>query len=361
MTGLVIDARMVQSSGIGTVIANVSRRLIEQNPGWRFVLLGEVSVLARLDWTKAQNVELASFSAPIYSLREQFDIPVRATSGCNVMWSPNYNMLWPWNGRLAVTVHDVAHLALPEMRQSLTKQIYARTMFARVRQRADAILFTSAFSMTEFQRFVGVPKGRQIICPNGVDESWFDAPPFTDAPKRPFILFVGNVKPHKNLMRLLEAYDRIRDVIPHDLKIVGRKDGFITSDDEVVKRVDDFGGRVVFTGHVSNAELRALFAKADALVLPSLYEGFGLPPLEAMAAGCPTLVARAASLPEVCGDASLYCDPRNVNDIGEQMVRLVTDHNVRTTLKARGRERARAFSWTSCANTYRDAFLDLAV
>ena len=351
MTSIAIDARMIRSSGIGTIIANVTPRLIARNPGWRFQLIGDPGMIGQFGWSTAPNVEVVPFQAPIFTIAEQTRFPVARLAPSRVLWSPNYQTPLRWKGKLLVNVNDMGHLVLPEMRNSLAKQIYARTMFARLRLRADAIAHISHFTADEFHRLIGRPRGREEVIHCGVDESWFSIAGAT-VRDRPYILFVGNVKPHKNIARLLDAYDRIRVDIPHDLVIAGRKEGFITGDNTVLNRIAEFGGRVAFTGSISDGEMKQLYAGAAALALPSLYEGFGLPPVEAMAAGVPALVSRAASLPEVCQDAALYCDPLDVEDMAIQLRRILTDQPLRQALCAKGRMRARQLNWDSCAQAY---------
>lgn len=349
MMEIIIDCRMIKSSGIGTVIANVTSRLIARNPGWTFHLLGHPKMLEEFPWTK--HAKITAYTAPIYSVAEQTRFPVAAVKDGSVLWSPNYNFPQRWKGPLIVTVHDLAHLALPEMRHSIAKQIFARLMFRAVKRRARDIAYVSQFTANEFHRLVGKPRGVETVIHCGVDESWFGVNQGT-APDRPYILFVGNVKPHKNLRRLLEAFGSIKGKVPHDLLIVGRKEGFITGDSAVLEQIAHFDGRVKFTGYISDTELKQTFASAGALVLPSLYEGFGLTPVEAMAAGCPTLVSRAASLPEVCQDAALYCDPLDCADIAANLLRIVTDPELRSVLKSGGVERAHQLSWDATTATY---------
>jgi glycosyltransferase involved in cell wall biosynthesis len=161
---------------------------------------------------------------------------------------------------------------------------------------------------------------------------------------------VGNIKPYKNVSRLVEAFLSVMGAVPHDLVIVGQHDGLITGESEgFFARARSAGNRIQFTGQVSQDQLLAFVGNADALVMPSLYEGFGFPPLEAMAAGVPTLVSRAASLPEVCGDATLYCDPLSVEGIGAGIVSILTDEALRRRLICAGKEQARKYSWGLCA------------
>jgi len=130
---------------------------------------------------------------------------------------------------------------------------------------------------------------------------------------------------------------------------VGKKEGFITGDRAVERSAAALGDRVRFTGLVDDALLKKYVACADALVLPSFYEGFGLPPLEAMACGCPTIVSNRASLPEVCGDAALYCDPHDVKDIAARMLDVATSDATRVALREKGLAHARKFTWNKCA------------
>jgi glycosyltransferase involved in cell wall biosynthesis len=181
-----------------------------------------------------------------------------------------------------------------------------------------------------------------------VDESWFDIRKTQNPHEKPFLLYVGNVKPHKNLSGLIRAFALIADQTNHDLLIVGKKEGFITGDETSSVEGAKLEGRVRFTGHVSDASLRQYVAHAEVLVFPSLYEGFGLPPLEAMAAGCPVIASGVASLPEICGDAALYCNPYQPRDIASKILELLADDELRRALKLKGSARARKFTWETC-------------
>jgi glycosyltransferase involved in cell wall biosynthesis len=250
---------------------------------------------------------------------------------------------------LVVTVHDVIHLARPEYTQSASKRLYARHMFASIRRRAAAILTVSEFTKREFLRLVGAPRAPITVAHNGVDERWFQSESSAIVPQAPYIVCVASLKPHKNLVALIDAFARLRDRLPHNLLVVGRIDGLRTTDTAVLGRAAACGDRVQLTGEVSDAALRSLVAGASALVHPSLYEGFGLPPLEAMALGCPCLVSQTTALPEVCGDAALYCNPADPTDIAARLYQLVTDERLRRDLSTLGRARAATFQWSRTA------------
>jgi glycosyltransferase involved in cell wall biosynthesis len=349
MTSVCIDCCMLDASGIGTYIRALVPRIIRIRPEWHFTLVGPHVALEQAGWKESGFAEVIDCDAPVYSLAEQLVMPRRIPAGTDLFWSPHYVVPLAYGGRMMVTVHDVLHLALPEYASGLLKRVYAHVMFAAVRRKASAVICVSDFTVSELTRLTR-PSGqivRRIY--NGVDSSWF-IPEAKPSPRaRPYLLYVGNVKPHKNLRTLVSAFARVSGGMAEDLVIVGKREGFITGDTEIAAQAGELGDRVVFTGHVTDDLLHLLVAHATALVFPSLYEGFGLPPIEAMAAGCPVLASNAASIPEVCGDAALYCDPRSVDDMAAKLVQITQDGDLRHELVRRGLSRASLFSWQRCA------------
>jgi glycosyltransferase involved in cell wall biosynthesis len=340
---------MLDSSGIGTYIRSVVPRIVRLRPEWQFALIGPEAHMRDIGWVSSSNVTVVPCTVPIYGIREQFAVLRCIPQGTHLFWSPHYNIPVFYQGNMLVTVHDVLHLAMPQYAKGILKQAYARGMFRAVRHHAQAVICDSDFTMAELQRLT--PPSPQIVrrIYDGVDEAWFHIPEAPSPHARPYLVYVGNVKPHKNLCTLLDAFGRVKDNIAEDLIIIGKREGFITGDDNISEYARDLGDRVVFTGYVSDNLLHQYVAHAVALVFPSLYEGFGLPAVEAMAAGCPVLASNAASIPEVCGDAAVYCDARNPDDLAAKMRRITQDAELRETLRHRGRQRARMFSWDTCA------------
>lgn len=347
---ITIDARWLNTSGIGTYLRNVLPGVLAAFPNKKFCLLGGISALTTLDGVMSPNVRLIEAEAGMYSLAEQLELKRIIPKETSLFWATHYNIPLLYRGKMLVTVHDLFHLAMPDLVGGLHKRLYAKIMFGAVRRCAAAIMTVSQFTKDELIRLTG--EGSQPIYPvlNGVADAWFHIPPSARPHQKKYILFVGNVKPHKNLSALVKAFGSICDKIPHDLVIVGKKEGFITGDEIVAKEAARLGSRVQFTGYVDDEKLRQYFAHADALVFPSLYEGFGLPPLEAMAAGCPVLVSTAASLPEICGDAAVYCDPYRAEDIASKLLELLTDEDLREEFRRKGYERARTFTWERCVS-----------
>lgn len=356
MINIAIDMRMVRHSGIGTYLRSLFPRLRALRPADRFCLLGLPERLQEQFGAPGAGVEHAPWQSPIYSVREQLRGPGCIGKGVDLLWSPHYNIPLLRRGPLVVTVHDTFHLAMPELVGGVHRRLYARVLFGAVAKKADAIICVSRFTADELVRLAGADARKIRVVPNGVDEAWFRLRRLRRPHSRPYLLFVGNVKPNKNLRRLVTAYESLAAGIEQDLVIVGQREGFLTADSQVAALAAKLPERVRFTGYVDQATLEQYFAHAEALVFPSLYEGFGLPPLEAMACGCPVIASRAASLPEVCGEAALYFDPREPAQIAAAIRRLVEDRGLRHELVHRGAERARAFSWDASAALTSEVF-----
>jgi glycosyltransferase involved in cell wall biosynthesis len=346
---LAIDARMLHFSGIGTYLRALLPRIIVRAPELTFHLIGDPEELRACSWAAAPNVAMIGCGAKVYSAGEQLQLWRSVPAQCGVLWSPHYNIPMLTGKRLVVTVHDLFHLAMLTELQGVHKRLYARLLFRAVARKAERVICVSEFTAGEMARLTGMERARMQVIHNGVEDSWSGVERVAPPEGRPYFLYVGNVKPHKNLARLVDSFAQVAGRVPQDLVIVGKRDGFITGDEAVGRRAESLGARVRFTGFVDDGELARYFAGADCLVFPSLYEGFGLPPLEAMACGCPVLASRAASLPEVCADAALYCDPYSVQDIADKLVLVASDRTLREDLARRGRARAGQFSWDLAA------------
>lgn len=261
-------------------------------------------------------------------------------------------------GRLVVTIHDLSFMRYREMHPAqrlawLEKGLW-RTLAA-----ADRIIVVSEFTRNELIALTGVERQRVEVVPLGA------APEFrprveaeTESTRarqglshRGYGLFVGNLEPRKNLGRLLDAWERLPGEIRGDFPLVVAG-GKGWRDDRLMQRLEEAAARgtVRLTGFVPAAELPDLVASARFLAFPSLYEGFGIPVLEAMACGVPVLTSNRASLPEVAGDAALLVDPESVEAIAEGLARLLQDDDLARTLSERGLERASTFSWDRCAS-----------
>jgi glycosyltransferase involved in cell wall biosynthesis len=343
---IAVDARMLDTAGIGTYLKEVLPRLIARMPQVRFTLLGDDRRLADL-LGESGRLDIRCWMTPIYSIREQLDLGAMLPGRADLLWVPHFNIPLAWRGPLVVTVHDVAHLALPQA--SPLRTLYARAMFGAVRRRASVVLCDSAFTEREFLERVGPPR-RTRVCHLGVAPRWFELGATESPVAGQFLLYVGNIKPHKNLRRLLEAFAMVAGEIPHRLVIIGRQEGMRTVDRDVAALAASLGERVVVPGFVPQLEVERYVASCHALVLPSLYEGFGLPPLEALACGRAVAVSGSASLPEICGPVAEYFDPLDVASISAALRRIATRPPDSDAMIAERRAWARRFDWEVCAD-----------
>lgn len=346
---LCIDLRMYRHSGIGRYLRNLLPLLLPNLSVSRICLLGPRAVVGGAAWLADPRVEWIEEPAPIYSVAEQ-TIPWRAQlKATDLLWVPHFNAPLLSRARLVVTIHDIAPLAMPSILNSASARGYAGLLIRRAVQRAEAILTVSEFTSRELQERLAVPAGKIMVTYPGLETSWPErAEPHREPDGVPYLLFVGNVKPNKNLVLLLRALRGVANQIPHRLIVAGKTEGMRTADKAVFAEAARLGDRVRFTGEVSDEELQSLYAGASAFCMPSLYEGFGLPVLEAMASGCPVLCARAGSLPEVAGGAALYFDPLSAEDLQGCLLR-VPDADEMAMLRQAGVQRAAAFRFDRCA------------
>jgi len=345
---ITIDARLINASGIGTYITKLVPLIIQRLNNIEFFILGKKDDLATLEVLNYPNTEFIQYDAPIYTVKEQLIFPKVIPKKTNLFWAPHYNIPIYYSGNLLVTIHDLAHLVLYQSSLDFIKKRYARYFFKKILQKADKIITVSNFSKNEYTKYFGLEKDfKQIVAiHNGIS---INKNIYSNPYNRPYILTVGNIKPHKNLSRLLDAFNKIMDSIPHTLLIVGKKSGFIGGDMNLIKKANAFGERVVMTGFLSDDKLQSYYSHADAFIFPSIYEGFGFPPLEAMAAGIPVIASKAASITEVCGDAALYFDPYNIDEMAENILQMVNDQTLGNLYISKGKKRVKMFSWGTTA------------
>ncbi|MFP4292545.1 MAG: glycosyltransferase family 4 protein, partial [Cyclobacteriaceae bacterium] len=319
----------------------------------------QLTLIGNKEELKHYAAEVIHTEIPIYSIAEMISFP-RLIPDCDVFWSPHYNVpLLPIKARKRlVTIHDVYHLAYFHT-LSLKQKLYAKVMMQAAVKGSDHIITVSAFSRDEIVKYTGISSDKITVIHNGIDHALFRSILDVDLLQKvrqkyqlpdKFLLFVGNVKPHKNLLALMNAFDQIRDQIPdHSLLIVGKKEGFITGDTSIYKRIrqnSELESRISFTGFIDNEDLPVVYSMSDLFVFPSLYEGFGFPPLEAMACGCPVLVSDRASMPEACGDAAAYVNPEDTEAMGNAILNMLTMNEVEKENRVKkGIKRADCFTW----------------
>ncbi|MEK7597393.1 MAG: glycosyltransferase family 1 protein [Patescibacteria group bacterium] len=253
-----------------------------------------------------------------------------------------------------VTIHDLAYLYFPE---DFTKkdlwQLKNWTDFSI--KKADQIIAVSRTTKKDIVKCYGVDEGKINVVYNGFEKQFnklknkkLDLIEKFKLKNKKYILFVGTIQPRKNLEILIDAFDKFFQT-KKDFKliIVGKKGWLYKNIFEKVKSMN-LENKIIFTGHVTDEELIWYYKNAFCFVLPSLYEGFGIPVLEAMRYDCPTIVSMTSSLPEIGGDASLYFDPKNPDDLLEKLKSLKENKELRKELISKGRQRIKDFSWEKC-------------
>jgi glycosyltransferase involved in cell wall biosynthesis len=351
-----IDARWLVG-GIGTYTRNLLQELHHQVNGFAVQ-----AIVRKRDSGSIRNfcAGVTVIDTPIYTLREQLSV-ARASRRCDLLHVPHYNAPLLHRGPLIVSIMDVIHLSSPAYRDNMSTFFYARPMLNAVARKADHIVTVSHYSRNEIVKTLGIPESKITVIPCGVGEEFTAKPVSWESPHldkifriaTPFLLYVGNLKPHKNVATLLQAFATVREKnkLSHSLVIVGDDARWKQS---VVNECARLGIRecIKFLPHVPQSLLPHIYAAADLVVMPSTLEGFGLPVLEAMACGTPVIASTAASLPEVAGDAALYFDPRSPEELGIQIDRILECSELRASLRSRGLQQAKKFTWRQAARQH---------
>lgn len=289
---------------------------------------------------------------------EQFVLPRELSQcGADILHSPHYTMPLLNSCRSVVTFCDMTFFLYPEMHTAIKRRMF-RWIMRRSARRAARIITISKNTADDVTRVLGVPKEKMSVVPLGVSPAYR---PITDEQvlrkvcgryslvPHEYLLYVGVLEPRKNVPRLLHAYALLRrSGVRHPLVLVGRRGWKY---DDVFRTLEalGLGNDVVFTDHVPEGDLPALYCGARVFVYPSMYEGFGLPVLEAMACGVPVVTSDTSSMPEVLGDAGVLIDPHDHEAIAAGIRRVLDDGGLEETLRARGPVRAAFFSWERTA------------
>lgn len=365
---IAIDARKLRDYGIGTYVRNLLRELA-RNPGdHTYVLLCRDQDAAMLREASSRFEVRANRSAN-YSVSEQPSLAwALARARVDLFHAPHYVVPLLSTTPYVVTIHDCIHLRFPQYLPNRAAHRYAQFMMSRSARRARRVLTVSEASKADIVSLLDVPEGKVEVIYNALDERLAEAPTPDEMARvrerfmlaSPFILYTGNIKPHKNIERLIDAYALLRQRGFGEVKllIIGEQISKYPTLRRLVHR-HQLHKHVRFFGYVPDSMLAALYRLASVFVFPSLYEGFGLPPLEAMAAGTAVITSNVSSLPEVVGDAALLIDPLDPESIAAAMAQVLSDDALRDDLVRRGLERVTAFSWQRSVDRVRAVYGEL--
>jgi glycosyltransferase involved in cell wall biosynthesis len=364
-----IDARKLHDFGIGTYIRNLLRHLARLDQDTDFVLLCRPDDASHLG-SLGPNFRAVPERSGSYSVSEQLTIPFALRrEGVSLFHAPHYVLPALVGCRSVVTIHDCIHLMFPQYLPRRGALTYARTSISIAARRSTRVLTVSESSKRDILRFVDVPPDKIDVIYNAYDERFGIEPAEEDVGRvreryqlhDEFVLYAGNVKPHKNLERLIEAFHLVRNRGLDHLKLVLIGDEI--SRYAALRRAvhqHQLHKYVRFLGYLPEETLAVMYRLAGVFVFPSLYEGFGLPPLEAMASGTPVVTSNVSSLPEVAGDAALLVDPYSPDSIADGIFAILTDEGIRLDLRAKGLVRARQFSWEASVQRVREIYQQVA-
>jgi glycosyltransferase involved in cell wall biosynthesis len=367
---IAIDVRKWSDYGIGTYVRNLVRHLARLDRETTYFLFCDEADAATLR-DLAQNFVPVIDDSGAYGIKEHFSIPLKLKRlGADLLHSPHYvrPLLCPTAS--VVTVHDCIHLLFPQYLPGPLHYSYARFMLGQAVRKSARVFTVSEASRADILRFYpdADPERIQVV-PNAIDPAILETPSEEEMARVSeryqlrgrFVLYAGNIKPHKNLERLIAAFGRLKQRPGQEdvkLLIIGED---VASYGSLRRAMEAAGVRqdVRFFGFVPERTLAALYRQASVFAFPSLYEGFGLPPLEAMACGTPVVTSRLSSLPEVVGDAALLVDPYSVDEIADGLERVLGDAKLAEELRRKGKLRAASFSWERSVKALHEGYMQV--
>jgi glycosyltransferase involved in cell wall biosynthesis len=356
-----LDARKLQDFGIGTYIRNLIHSLAPLASAdfpLRYVLLVRAEDREQLA-DLPDNCELTVERAPVYSARELITLSWQLwRQRLDLYHATHYVLPAALTSRVVVTIHDIIHLLYPEFLPNHLAFLYARGMIRRSLTRGDRIIAVSQNTRSDLMQHFAVD-GRKIeVVYNGVEDVFRRRLPDEEIERwlrtlgisRPYLLFVGNPKPHKNLDTVVQAYARARRLAPFDapLVCVGSRAG---SEFKIRQRAEHLGlgDQVRLLGHVAQEALPAIYQGATLFLYPTLYEGFGLPVIEAMASGVAVITSNTSALKEIAQSYAHLVDPLDIPAMAKAIAQCMADPEHRAALARLGLARADDFHWERTA------------
>jgi glycosyltransferase involved in cell wall biosynthesis len=363
---IAIDVRKLRDYGIGTYVRNLLRHLSRLDKDTDYLLLCRVEDCGVAE-ELGENFRTIAEPARPYSVSEQLRIPLDLRrERVDLFHAPHYVLPPLTPCKSVVTIHDCIHLRFPQYLPNRLAYAYARSSLWIATHRASRVMTVSEASKRDILRYFRIPQDKVDVIYNAIDERYGETPSPDEVARvqeryqlnAPYVLYAGNIKPHKNLERLIEAFHALRQdpELGHvKLLIIGDEISKYATLRRAVHKYK-LHKHVRFFGFVPDKTLAVLYRLARVFVFPSLYEGFGLPPLEAMASGTPVITSDVSSLPEVVGDAALLIDPLDPSAIAEAMRRVLMDSPLHEELRQKGFKRVREFSWERSVRRVREIY-----
>ena len=357
---ILIDGRGIKKTGIGRYIENTLKEVLKIDRSNQYELLLRDEDLEKLD-LKADNLSFVKTTANFFGVKEQTEIlSIIKERKPDLVHFTNFNFPVAYGGKFVITIHDLTLLHFRNLRNSIARKAYymlkeqvmRNVVLKQGMKKADVVIVPSEYVKEDVANTFKVRRNKIAVTYEAADTEFSRGRINLEKKgiNKPYILYVGNAYPHKNLERMIIAFGKLitEYLLDYQLVIAGKKDSFHKNLEEAVAEAG-LQDRVIFTGFVTDQELAGLYKNSKLYVFPSLSEGFGLPPLEAMAHDLPVASSNATCMPEILGDAAVYFDPKRVDDMAKAMLMILTDQKLSEALIKKGRAQVKKYSWKKTA------------
>jgi len=354
-----------EKGGHGLYTRNILKNLLKIDKDNQYVLFYQ-GKRRKTSFSDYSNVEEQWINVPYKMLWDQIFIPFSALkSRIDLLFSPKWTAPLISPCKILMVVPDMGYYPHPEFYKG-RDILYLKLMIPLYLRKATRVIAVSHTTKKDIIKFTGVDKSKVVVVHMAAEDIFAESvdPVFVERVKAKyslssqFILHVGIIYPGKNVEKLICAFAKIAKKFPHKLVLVG---GFRWKYSRVFDLIEEFNlkDKVIITNWVSRSELPVFYKLADLFAFPSLYEGFGIPVLEAMTCGCPVVTSSTGATPEIAGDAALIVNPRSVDEIYEATVRVLEDEKLKKELVSKGYARAKKFSWEKSARETLSVFREL--
>jgi len=349
----ILSNNIVKHSAIDTVKYFDYKNILDQKPEFSSSSTKEKSIIGLV-----RKIANSSLIAPLATSYLHYQLSKKLTSLDSFLYHETNYILMPFNGKTISSIHDLSYIHYRDLHPKQRVKYFDKEMPKTI-ERADHFITDSQFIKNEIIEILGVADKRVTVIPLGVTEQFKPRNrnkilPILDKynlNEKNYILLVGSIEPRKNIKHFLEAYTHLPESLKKHFKIIHiGPSGWLNT--EIHKKIQQLENKGQFKalGYLPENELVALYSGAYVFAFPSIYEGFGLPPLEAMASGVPVLASNISSIPEVVGDCGVLTDPFDIDKMSFDLERILTDNQLRSLLIKTGLKQAKQFSWDNCVN-----------
>lgn len=373
--GVDISVLTNEMTGVGKWTYFTFKELIKLDIDNNYIFYSNRIISKEVDFIKRVNLKVIKLPPKIRPFLWYYYYLPRLIREDNIeiFISPSFFLpILPSNVKSITVVHDITPIKFPRL-HTFSTRIAFKIFLKFSLKRASKIVADSENTKNDLVRFLDINEEKIKVIYPGIDDVYFKNQSILteqevyrvmfkyNIPKK-FILYVGTIEPRKNLIALLKVFEELKEEksIPHKLIIVGKKGWHYDSFYDLLSK-SKYVNEIILTGYVPEEDLRVLYSYADVFVYPSLYEGFGLPPLEAMAHGCPVVTSNVSSLPEVVGDAGLLVDPNNYKSIKDAIIAILENEKLREDLVKKGIQRAKQFTWKKTASELKSLIYELTL